>query len=154
MISFRKTLDEYGFLNTVSPYGFELDGCYWPTVEHYVQAQKFAPESVVTYQSGRKIPVQYHIRCQPTAKMAVKEGHRDDLFQREDWEKVKEEVMRKALLAKFKQNPQLAEKLLATGQEELVYSAPDDYYWGAGQDGSGENRLGALLMEIRESLRQ
>lgn len=37
--------------------------------------------------------------------------------------------------------------------EELVESAPGDFYWGCAADGSGLNRLGQILMEVREVLR-
>ncbi len=43
--------------------------------------------------------------------------------------------------------------LLKTGSELLVANIPDPY-WGVGPDGTGENRLGQLLMEIREIVRQ
>lgn len=33
-------------------------------------------------------------------------------------------------------------------------NAPKDYYWGSGKDGSGKNRLGQILMEVRAILRQ
>ena len=35
----------------------------------------------------------------------------------------------------------------------LVENAPGDAYWGVGKDGNGKNRLGVLLMEVREWLR-
>jgi N-glycosidase YbiA len=44
--------------------------------------------------------------------------------------------------------------LLATGDDLLVENAPGDYYWGCGKDGSGKNRLGTILMEVREILRR
>ncbi|HKC73877.1 MAG TPA: NADAR family protein, partial [Chloroflexota bacterium] len=31
----------YGCFSNFSPHGFELDGVWWPTSEHYFQAQKF-----------------------------------------------------------------------------------------------------------------
>ena len=40
-IYFFKPHDEYGCFSNFSPHGVELDGRYWPTVEHYFQAQKF-----------------------------------------------------------------------------------------------------------------
>lgn len=39
------------------------------------------------------------------------------------------------------------------GDEELIEAAPGDYYWGCGVEGSGQNRLGQILMEIRAALR-
>jgi predicted NAD-dependent protein-ADP-ribosyltransferase YbiA (DUF1768 family) len=39
-----------------------------------------------------------------------------------------------------------------TGNEELVENSPYDYYWGVGRNGTGKNRLGILLMKLREEL--
>jgi N-glycosidase YbiA len=41
---------------------------------------------------------------------------------------------------------------LATGDEEIVENAPEDYYWGCGADGSGQNKLGQILMRVRREL--
>jgi predicted NAD-dependent protein-ADP-ribosyltransferase YbiA (DUF1768 family) len=38
--------------------------------------------------------------------------------------------MKKALVAKFNQNPQLLEKLLATRGKELLEASPSDNFWG------------------------
>jgi predicted NAD-dependent protein-ADP-ribosyltransferase YbiA (DUF1768 family) len=43
--------------------------------------------------------------------------------------------------------------LLATGDEEIAESAPNDYYWGVGREGTGENRLGKIIERIRAELR-
>lgn len=80
-------------------------------------------------------------------------GRRRDLPFRQDWESVKENVMKKALLAKFTQHKDLCEKLLATCDEKLVEHTTRDAYWGDG-GGSGKNRLGYLLMEIRQTLQK
>lgn len=40
-IYFYSTREEYGCFSNFSPHGFELDGLYWSTSEHYFQAQKF-----------------------------------------------------------------------------------------------------------------
>jgi ribA/ribD-fused uncharacterized protein len=66
---------------------------------------------------------------------------------------VKDDVMRRALRAKFEQNPELREQLLATGEAHLIEHTATDSYWGDGGDGSGLNRLGELLMELRAQLR-
>lgn len=153
MIRFWKTLEPYGFMNTVSPYGFELDGRFWPTVEHYYQANKFDEAAEITYSSGKTIPLREHVRCQATAKMAAIEGRRRDLPLRADWDAVHEDVMRRAFRAKFAQHPELRDSLLATGDAELVYDYPDDYHWGIGKQGTGRNRLGVLLMRLRDEFR-
>lgn len=73
---------------------------------------------------------------------------------RKDWEQVKDELMKQALLAKFSQNEEIRKVLLSTGDAHLVEHTKNDRYWGDGGDGSGKNRLGAILMEVREMLAQ
>jgi hypothetical protein len=73
---------------------------------------------------------------------------------RADWEDVKDDIMRDAVLLKFQTHASIRNILLKTGSEELVESAPGDFYWGCGADGSGLNRLGIILMEVREQLRR
>jgi hypothetical protein len=58
----------------------------------------------------------------------------------------------KAVLRKFETHADIREVLLSTGNELIVENAPGDYYWGCGADGSGKNRLGQILMEVREIL--
>jgi ribA/ribD-fused uncharacterized protein len=58
--------------------------------------------------------------------------------------------MKTGLRHKFTQNLALLEKLLATGNKTIVEHTVNDSYWGDGGDGSGQNRLGHILMELRE----
>ena len=142
MISFYVPSDEYGFLCNFSAHGFNLDNRYWPTVEHYFQAQKFSGSD----QEER-------IRVSRTPKEAKNLGKTRKLPLRSDWEDVKVDVMRSALNAKFTTHANLRDALLATGDEELVENAPTDYFWGCGKLGGGQNMLGKLLMETRQALR-
>ena len=141
-IYFYSTRDTYGCFSNFSAHGFELDGTYWKTSEHYFQAQKFVGTPHVEAICNAKTP-----------KDAAKMGRERTRPLRSDWEEIKEEVMRKAVLKKFQTHAEIREILLSTGDEELVENAPGDYYWGCGKDGSGKNRLGAILMEVREQLK-
>lgn len=143
MISFYVPNDEYGFLCNFSAHGFTLDDRYWPTVEHYFQSQKFAG----TEHEER-------IRVSRTPKEAKALGQTRKLQLRSDWEDVKVDLMRSALLAKFTTHTDLHDALLDTGNEEIVENAPTDYFWGCGQLGGGKNMLGKLLMETRQSFRE
>jgi N-glycosidase YbiA len=58
-----------------------------------------------------------------------------------------------ALRLKFK-TPAARDLLISTNDRPLVESSPYDYYWAAGQDGTGQNRLGHLLMQVRAELTQ
>lgn len=72
---------------------------------------------------------------------------------RSDWEKVKDDVMREAVRAKFTQNEHLKKTLLSTGDAALVEHTVNDSYWGDGGNGKGKNMLGKILMEIREEIK-
>jgi hypothetical protein len=133
----------YGCFSNFSRHGFVLDGNYWPTSEHYFQGQKFAGT-----------PHEDQIRAAPTPKIAAEMGRDRKRPLRPDWEQVKDDVMRRAVRAKFQTHADIREILLGTGDAPLVENAPGDYYWGCGKDGSGKNRLGQILMEVREALRQ
>ena len=71
---------------------------------------------------------------------------------RSDWEAIKDQVMYQAVLAKFTVNLEIQKVLLDTGEEAIIENAPGDYYWGCGKDGSGQNKLGQILMKVRASL--
>jgi N-glycosidase YbiA len=143
-IYFYSTVDEYGFMSNFSRYGFELDGQYWPTSEHYFQAQKFV---------GVDADYVEKIRTARRPKQAANLGRSRKIKLRADWEEIKDEVMYRAVLKKFQTHEDIRERLSATGDKALVENAPGDYYWGCGTDGSGKNRLGELLMRVRADLR-
>ena len=68
-----------------------------------------------------------------------------------DWFKVREKIMYKIVLAKFQQNEILANYLKQTGNKKIIENSPIDFFWGIG-DGTGSNRLGEILMEVRNQL--
>jgi ribA/ribD-fused uncharacterized protein len=140
-IYFYSTSTAYACLSNFSPHGFDLDGAYWPTVEHYFQAQKFPG----TEHAER-------IRQASTPAEAKKLGRSRKVPLRADWEEIKDDVMRRAVRCKFASHADLRETLLSTGDEEIVENAPTDYYWGCGRTGGGRNMLGKILMETRAAL--
>lgn len=68
---------------------------------------------------------------------------------RKDWESVKLSVMRDVVKAKFGQNPGLMVKLKSVTGEIVEDNTWNDRFWGRCQ-GTGQNWLGKLLMEIRD----
>ena len=69
---------------------------------------------------------------------------------RQDWEEIKVQVMYEVVEAKFTQNRNLMQKLIQTGNAELVHgNIHRDTFWGI-YGGKGENMLGKILMEIRD----
>ena len=61
--------------------------------------------------------------------------------------------MFRAVLKKFKTHDKLKELLLSTGEQNIVENAPGDYYWGVGKNGTGLNKLGKILVSVREELK-
>jgi ribA/ribD-fused uncharacterized protein len=141
-ILFYSTSDQYGALSNFSPHPIEIDGIRYPTVEHYFQAKKFHDEAY-----------REKIRLASNPKTAKTLGRSRKVPIRTDWEQVKDEIMLQACRAKFLAHNDVKELLLSTGDEELIENAANDYYWGCGRSGTGKNRLGEILMRVRDELR-
>lgn len=133
----------FGCFSNFSAHGFVLDGKYWSTSEHYFQAQKFVGTAS-----------EDEVRRAPTPREAANRGRDRRRPLRPDWEAVKDEVMRRAVLRKFDAHADIRATLLGTADEPIVENAPGDFYWGCGADGSGKNMLGIILMDVRETLRR
>jgi ribA/ribD-fused uncharacterized protein len=141
-ICFFSQSETHREFSNFAPLGIDLDDARWPTVEHYYQAQKFAdPQLRKTIRKAEK----------PVIAKSLADKNKAAI--RPDWDAVKDEVMYRAVKRKFELHAQLRELLLATGAEEIVESAPNDYYWGVGREGTGQNRLGKIIERIRAELR-
>jgi len=125
-------------LSNFYPQGFEEDGKYWPSVEHYFQAMKF-----------EDMEYREKIRKAHSPHKAKQLGWTRKVRIRKNWDSIRDEVMLHALREKFA-NPQMREVLLRTGKRELIENSPYDAYWGIGRNRDGKNRLGKLLMRVRE----
>ena len=143
VIRFYKTNDAYGCFSNFTPYPIEIDGKLWPTSEHYFQAQKFAGT-----------PHEEAIRQANSPMIAARMGRDRSKGLRADWESVKDEIMLKAVRAKFGQHKELAEILLRTGDAMIIEHTENDSYWGDGGHGRGKNMLGQILMRVRDELRE
>ncbi len=143
IINFYHSNEPYGEFSNFARYPITLGGKTWRTSEHYFQAQKYAGT-----------PREEEIRQAKTPSEAARLGRDRKVSLRRDWESVKDAIMREAVLAKFTQHDDLRELLLSTGDATLVEHTENDSYWGDGGDGSGRNRLGRILMEVRDELRR
>lgn len=98
-----------------------------------------------------KCPRRMRDFCGLSPQAAKRLGRRVEL--RPDWENVKYNVMYQVCMAKFLQNPALLEKLICTGDTELIEGNTwGDRIWGV-CNGTGENHLGRTLMQIRNELK-
>jgi ribA/ribD-fused uncharacterized protein len=130
-------------LSSFSRHGFELDGHFWPSVEHYFQAMKF--EEAVDQEKVRQ--------ADHPAK-ARRLGRSRFRKIRKDWSKVRRVIMTRAIYTKMRTHPELAERLLTTEDIKLVENSQYDYFWGCGRDLRGHNTYGQVLMDVRGKLRE
>ena len=132
---------EYAFLSNFYNASCIFEEKLYPTVEHAFQAAKSLNHAERDWIAAAGSP-----------GLAKRLGRRVNL--RPDWEKVKFDVMEECLRSKFA-DPVLKQKLLATGDEELVEGNYwHDNTWGncsceKCKDIVGKNMLGNILMKLR-----
>ena len=136
--------NEYAFLSNFYEHPITYNGLVYPTNEHFFQAMKTPILSE-----------QLEIAAAATPGRAKRLGRKATLWS--NWEEIKEDVMLQALRLKFA-DPALAEKLLATDGEYLIEGNWwHDNYWGVCScekcEHQGRNRLGELLMKVREEIK-
>jgi predicted NAD-dependent protein-ADP-ribosyltransferase YbiA (DUF1768 family) len=155
----------------------ELEGILWPTAEHLYQAFKFTlwdwkdydkigsdvvtgflhfadPEGLgkgVNNFNRYGITISEIVWSLDPQKAREIANSKKEWLGRPDWNKVKFRFMRWVVREKFK-HPELRDRLWKTGNKKLVEHSPHDNFWGDGGDGKGKNRLGEILMEIRQEI--
>jgi len=137
--------NEYRWLSNFYPAEITCAGRTYSTAEHFYQAQKTT--SLKWFN---------RIRETSTPGKAKRLGQKAPL--RADWEDSRVHVMRIVVREKFRQHPELMEKLMATGSQMLVEGNRwHDQFWGnclcpEHYQIDGENWLGRILMEVRKGL--
>lgn len=130
---------EYAFLSNFYEHPISNGVITFPTNEHYFQAMK-------TLEDDERLA----IARAATPGQAKRIGRSVNL--RPDWESIKLDVMETAVRIKFT-DPELAAKLIATGDEELIEGNWwNDTFWGV-CNGVGENHLGKILMKVRADIK-
>lgn len=131
--------DKYRFLSNFYPCQVNHEGQVYPSTEHAFQAAKTEDRNARLLIAQASHPAE-----------AKRLGKRVAL--RPNWLNLRVGIMSELLALKF-QAPQLAQQLLATGDEELIEgNGWGDTYWGVCR-GEGQNILGRLLMALRSALR-
>lgn len=142
MIKFLRTREKYGPFSNFSKHAIIVSEEEWSTTEAWYQAEKFTD-----------LLIREYIRTAPTPKEAKNRAYEYPDKVRPDWENVKIGIMRDAVHYKITAHPEIKDLLLSTGDEELVEDNKKDQFWGIG-NGTGQNWLGKLWMELREELKQ
>ena len=121
-----------------------LGGKAWKTNEHYYQAMKY---------SGIDEKRVLRIKNADGPSQAKSLGNDPKHPPRNDWEEIKDNVMRLCCLRKIQTHESVYNLLISTGERPLLEDSAKDYYWGIGAEGNGKNMLGIILMEIRNLLK-
>jgi N-glycosidase YbiA len=131
---------EHAFLSNFYEVLVSYEGITYPSVEHAFQAQKTLDEA-----ERRKIAT-----CGSPGRA---KGLGRKVRLRKDWESVKVDLMTQLVRIKFMADADLRERLLRTGDAELIEgNSWNDRFWGV-SGGQGKNWLGRILMQVRDELR-
>ncbi|KAJ7349819.1 DUF1768-domain-containing protein, partial [Mycena albidolilacea] len=143
-INFRATKEYRGFTNH-SSHPVTYNGKRYPTSEHLYQAFKFMdnrPDIAEVIRTVSESP-----------KGAYKYSMAHKAQNHPDWDRMCIAKMEIALWHKFMQNADIKQKLLDTGDAELVRHSAGNF-WGVGEDEKGRNELGKVLERVRAGLRE
>lgn len=156
ILGFYAPDQENGYLSNWYPCSFKYGRYTYSSAEQFMMAQKAA--------LFRDYGVFFKILDTHDQSTIKKLGKQVSNYDDAVWSCLRGPMMRRGLRAKFQQNPELMEKLLATGNMVLAECAPRDKIWGIGlavddariqdpQQWKGQNLLGTVLMEVRSDLR-
>lgn len=155
VICFHNPNEENGYLSNWYPSDFSVGGITFSSMEQYMMYKKavcFNDEKVATQILETK-----------DASRIKALGRVVSRYNENIWGGIRQIVVYKGLLEKFRQNEDLKEKLLKTGKSVLAECAVKDVIWGIGLSmkdpdrfmiakWKGKNQLGYTLMMVREEL--
>ncbi len=164
-------MDAIRFYQKDDPY-FQFSNFYpaeiqfYHTAEHYYQSMKYdytnADQASLDYAdliidqntpnkafilANQKKKNQYPWQVELTK--IIGEYQAKNIKIRPDWDRIKDNIMRRVVYIKFYIHPELKELLCNTDTKYLVENSPRDDYWGIGGNKDGQNKLGYILMETR-----
>lgn len=127
----------HSYLANDYPAPITVDGDTFPTIEHAYWAL-----------ATSDLDAREKIMHAPTAREARKIGQGVPL--RPNWNTVRPAVMLRLVREKVRQHPDLAARLLTTGDGRLINGVDFSRYWGSSQQ--GRNWLGRILELVRAEL--
>jgi ribA/ribD-fused uncharacterized protein len=145
-------MDQYNFINLtgdpalyLSPFSahqIEIWEKVFPTLEHAYQWRKFSDVKIQDKILDAKSPLE---------AWQIAQNYKDakDLL-RSDFDK--DRIMEELFKSKIDQHSDVRKALQDTNGREIIKVHTEDYYWGIGADGTGLNKMGLLLMKLRDNL--
>ncbi|SDJ30398.1 hypothetical protein SAMN04487760_1053 [Lachnospiraceae bacterium G41] len=157
VIGFHKPDEEYGFLSNWYLSDFTVDGIKFSSMEQYMMYMKaivFDDKSIAS-------------QIMETSDVAtIKDlGRRVSNYNDTIWNGMRQPLIYKGLLEKFRQNEELKKELLETEDAILAECAYSDLIWGIGirmddpdkndmNKWRGTNLLGFTLMLVRNEIKK
>lgn len=155
VIGFHNPDEEYGFLSNWYLSDFVIDGIDFSSMEQYMMYKK-----AILFQDAdvaKKI-----LNTQDVGKIKAL-GRQVKNYDDVVWNGRRQLIIYEGLLEKFRQNQDLRERLLETGDAILAECAVQDKIWGIGLSMTdekrfllsrwrGQNLLGFALMEVRDKI--
>lgn len=157
VIGFHNPDEPYGFLSNWYLSEFTVDGVSFSSMEQYMMYKK-----AVLFEDT-DIAAQI---MDTDDVVAIKEfGRRVSGYNDSVWNGMRQVIIYKGLIEKFRQNKDLLKALLNTGNNILAECAVNDHIWGIGLSmtddrrndinaWNGQNLLGYSLMLVRDELRK
>lgn len=157
-IGFYDETKENGYLSNWYKASFEYAGRKFAHAEQFMMYQKMMtfghPEI-----AEKILETDDQYGCKQLGKSKISNWDSDL------WDKIRYQIVKRGIKAKFFQNKDLAEKLLSTGDKLLAECSGSDKNWGIGisdndprrfdvSNWSGQNLLGRCLMDVREEFRK
>ena len=157
VIGFHNPDEQYGFLSNWYLSDFTVDGVSFSSMEQYMMFKK-----AVVFKDK---DIASKILKTDDVERIKEYGRQVSNYNDTVWNGVRQIVIYKGLLEKFKQNEKLKKELLDTGEDILAECAVSDKIWGIGlsmKDSNkndikawrGQNLLGFALMLVRDELRK
>ncbi len=124
---------------------------FWPCTVIYEGLEFNCVEAAFVAAKTTDIEKRRHIQALKSPGECKKFGRKIKL--RENWDKIKIEIMNDLLKQKFAKGSQLGDMLVKTRDMHLIEGNTwGDTFWGVCY-GVGQNVLGLMLMEIRNSIK-
>lgn len=132
---------EYYMFSNFASFAVKYGDRIWMTSEHAYQAAKFEEKDIIDL---------IHTSLSAHNSKKIAKEYKDKI--KANWDEIKISVMEDIVRAKIATHPYIREKLLGTGDREIIEDSHQDSFWGRGADFKGRNELGKVWMKIRKEL--